>query len=372
LIESRGDVSGILGSYENGTPNTTADIVFFVDNEAISDTDASAKIKAYTDELKRKGINANVIIKNLGVDTDGNIVPVDLEDITEAVEGLDTASFREGSNRYAFIITDDTSGSFTDLKAALDAKGLETSVITNDLSAWSAVIGGTDGKTYSLADFNDGTKCADVLRNIAADTNNDVNKNISVIESTTNIVSDMKKRLNALINVMLREINYIHSSGVNMKDPPEQGEDFFVTINSARPLEMGNIKLNPNLSNLSNIVSSKNGENGDNSIARELANLRNKEFIRDTTGILSLDGYYQSIILTMGNKAAEASSVTASQTVLVESAENSRTAISGVSMDEELSNMMKFKFAYDAAARALNVIDSMLDKIINGTGVVGR
>jgi flagellar hook-associated protein 1 FlgK len=74
----------------------------------------------------------------------------------------------------------------------------------------------------------------------------------------------------------------------------------------------------------------------------------------------------------MGNKAAEASSVTASQTVLVESAENSRTAISGVSMDEELSNMMKFKFAYDAAARALNVIDSMLDKIINGTGVVGR
>ena len=35
----------------------------------------------------------------------------------------------------------------------------------------------------------------------------------------------MKKRLNALVNVMLREINYIHSSGMNMKDPPEAGEE---------------------------------------------------------------------------------------------------------------------------------------------------
>lgn len=372
LMESRGEVSGILGSYENGTPNTTADIVFFVDNEAISDSDPSAKIKAYTDELKKKGINANIIIKNLGVDTSGNIVPVDLETIKDAVEGLDTTSFREGSNRYAFIITDDTSGDFADLKAALDEKGLETSVITDDPSAWSAVIGGTDGKTYSLADFNDGTKFADELRNIAADTNDDINENISVIGSTKNIVSDMRQRLNALVNVMLREINYIHSSGMNMKDPPEQGEDFFVTINSARPLEMGNIMLNPNLSDLSNIVSSRNGENGDNSIARELANLRNKDFIKDTTGILSLDGYYQSIILTMGNKSAEAAGITESQKVLVEAADNSRTSISGVSMDEELSNMMKYKFAYDAAARALNVIDSMLDKVINGTGIVGR
>lgn len=372
MMESRGEVSGIIGSYENGTPNTTADVVFFVDNEAISDSDPSAKIKAYTDELKKKGINANVIIKNLGVDTNGNIIPVDLEDITDAVESLDTTSFRNGSNRYSVIITDETSGSFTNLKTALDAKGLEASVITDDPSVWSAVISGTDGKAYSLADFTDGTKYADALRSIAADTNSDVSENISVIGSTTNIVSDMKIRLNALINVMLREVNYIHSSGMNMKDPPDPGEDFFVTINSARPLEMGNITLNVNLSDLSNIVSSETGENGDNTIARQLANLRNKEFIKDTTGTLSLDGYYQSIILTMGNKSAEAANITESQTVLVQSADNSRTAISGVSMDEEMTHMMKYKFAYDAAARALNVIDSMLDKVINGMGIVGR
>jgi flagellar hook-associated protein 1 FlgK len=41
-------------------------------------------------------------------------------------------------------------------------------------------------------------------------------------------------------------------------------------------------------------------------------------------------------------------------------------------MDEELSNMMKYKFAYDASSKVLNVIDSMIDKIVNSMGVVGR
>ncbi|MGI6668041.1 MAG: flagellar basal body rod C-terminal domain-containing protein [Acetivibrionales bacterium] len=41
-------------------------------------------------------------------------------------------------------------------------------------------------------------------------------------------------------------------------------------------------------------------------------------------------------------------------------------------MDEEMTNMMKFKFAYDAASRVLNIIDSMLETVVNRLGLAGR
>jgi flagellar hook-associated protein 1 FlgK len=157
-----------------------------------------------------------------------------------------------------------------------------------------------------------------------------------------------------------------------MKEPATDGEDFFVTINSGRPLEMGNIKLNANLSDLTNIAASKAGENGDNSNALEIANLRNKSIINDDTGILNLDDYYQDIILTMGNNGSDSVRIAESQSKLVQSSDAYRTSITGVSMDEEMTNMMKYKFAYDAASRALNVIDSMMDTIVNRLGMVGR
>ncbi len=47
-------------------------------------------------------------------------------------------------------------------------------------------------------------------------------------------------------------------------------------------------------------------------------------------------------------------------------------SISGVSMDEEGVDMMMYQKAYDAVARVFTTLDEMLDKLINGTGVVGR
>ena len=94
--------------------------------------------------------------------------------------------------------------------------------------------------------------------------------------------------------------------------------------------------------------------------------------IVDKMGLVSLDDYYQYIILTVGSKGSEATNIAESQGRLVEAADAQRTAIAGVSMDEEMTNMLKFKFAYDAAARVLNIIDSMLETVVNRLGMVGR
>ncbi|NJD01023.1 MAG: flagellar hook-associated protein FlgK, partial [Ruminiclostridium sp.] len=125
-------------------------------------------------------------------------------------------------------------------------------------------------------------------------------------------------------------------------------------------------------SDLNNIAASLTGANGDNTNALEIANLRYVPLLRDFNGTLSSDDYYQSIILAMGNSGSDSMRIADSQEKLVKTADSSRLAITGVSMDEEMTNMMKFKFAYDASSRTLNVIDNMIETIINRMGLVGR
>ncbi len=52
--------------------------------------------------------------------------------------------------------------------------------------------------------------------------------------------------------------------------------------------------------------------------------------------------------------------------------QNSRDSISGVSLDEEASNMMMYMSAYNAASRLMTTLDQALDVLINNTGLVGR
>ena len=365
LMESRGEVSGAIGSYENGTPNTRADVVFYVDTSTMSAADANARAAAYEAELMKRGLDVNIIIEDAASAADF------------AATVHNTSGLRNDANKYAFFITNGSlaEDQMDDLKDELEALGMDASVITSTPSDWSALTGSLDGMTYSLADFS--ADVADpsfisLVNGMAYDTNMDVSANYSLVGDSLNIVSDVKMRLNALVSVMLREINYLHRSGMNIKDPPESGGDLFVVINPAKPLEMGNIQLNPALADLSVIAASKTGEPGDNAIALEIANLRNKAMIMDKMGLVSLDDYYQHIILTIGNNGSDAARIAESQSRLVDAADAQRTSITGVSMDEEMSNMLKFKFAYDAASRVLNIIDSMLETVVNRLGVAGR
>jgi flagellar hook-associated protein 1 len=57
--------------------------------------------------------------------------------------------------------------------------------------------------------------------------------------------------------------------------------------------------------------------------------------------------------------------------VLADSVENRRQSVQGVSMDEEMSNLVRFQRAYQASARAMSTMDEMLDVLINRTGRVG-
>jgi flagellar hook-associated protein 1 FlgK len=57
--------------------------------------------------------------------------------------------------------------------------------------------------------------------------------------------------------------------------------------------------------------------------------------------------------------------------VLTTAVENRRQSVSGVALDEEMTNLVRFQRAYQASSRAMSTLDEMLDVLINRTGRVG-
>lgn len=83
------------------------------------------------------------------------------------------------------------------------------------------------------------------------------------------------------------------------------------------------------------------------------------------------DGTYASLVRSLGDDAAAADRLAATAVTLKAVALERRTEVSGVSLDEEMTNMVRFQRAYQASARVMSTMDEALDTLINRTGRVG-
>ncbi len=81
---------------------------------------------------------------------------------------------------------------------------------------------------------------------------------------------------------------------------------------------------------------------------------------------------FANIEATLGIDISSASTMLDNQITVLNQTSNSRDGISGVQLDEEGMNLLHYNQSYSAAARLMTTLDEMLDKLINGTGVVGR
>lgn len=149
-------------------------------------------------------------------------------------------------------------------------------------------------------------------------------------------------------------------------------KNFFVSSDSAKPLSAKTISVGSEIwSDLSNIASSSplDGNIGDSAGALTLADIKTKKI--DNLGA-TIGSFYQSIIGDMGVATSQTIDLGKNASVLMENADQRRMSVSAVSLDEEMTMMIQYQHAYNAAARNITTVDEMLDKIINGMGLVGR
>jgi flagellar hook-associated protein 1 FlgK len=84
------------------------------------------------------------------------------------------------------------------------------------------------------------------------------------------------------------------------------------------------------------------------------------------------DADYRAMIGRLGVSAQAANRRSEVQDAVTQQVDVSREGESGVNLDEEMVNLLTFQRGYEAASRVLTTIDSMLDQLINRTGLVGR
>ncbi len=82
------------------------------------------------------------------------------------------------------------------------------------------------------------------------------------------------------------------------------------------------------------------------------------------------DAQYRSLVTSFGVTVSTAKQLSTNQGVLVAQVDASRESLSGISVDEEMVNLLAAQHGYEGAARVMTAVDSMLDTLINRTGLV--
>lgn len=188
-------------------------------------------------------------------------------------------------------------------------------------------------------------------------------------EGADGAFTTMLKDLDEMAKQFATAFNTLHSQHKDAKGA-DGTNDFFANVDSAATINVSDAIMK----NLDLIAASKDGNIGDGSGALALANLKSQalSFNGSVTTDTSIGKYYQNVIGNMAVAADQSGRLAASTFALMASSDQRRMSVSAVSLDEEMTMMIQYQHAYNAAARNITAVDEMLDKIINGMGIVGR
>ncbi|MEX1122067.1 MAG: flagellar hook-associated protein FlgK [Balneolales bacterium] len=171
-------------------------------------------------------------------------------------------------------------------------------------------------------------------------------------------VPEAREQLNDIATSLINSVNDIHSNGYGTSDDVTN-RDFFDSTSS----NASNIAINPDLVNEpGNIAaSSELGEAGNNDIALEIVGLQSERFVNNQT----IANQAVNLMSLAGSKLNEIEpkleTGESTKVFLI----NRQEQIAGVSVDEELSNLIRFQNSFQASARVLETGRQMFDTLLS-------
>ena len=105
---------------------------------------------------------------------------------------------------------------------------------------------------------------------------------------------------------------------------------------------------------------------GDNSTALAMAQL--PQVLAMQGGTATFNDFYASTIGVIGSRTQAATRLDESQQLVVSTIDNRRQQVAGVSVDEEMTNLIQYQHTFEASARMITVVDGLLDTVINRMG----
>jgi len=164
--------------------------------------------------------------------------------------------------------------------------------------------------------------------------------------------------------------NLVGGLGVTITGTPAVGDRFKFSLSedAASTISVANA-----VSNDPRKVAAGETSSGDGNNAQALANLQTQLLFdgvslnATSTGTFTFDEFYNSLVSDVGIRSFAANSTVEQQEGVLLQLDNRRESISGVSIDEEMINIIKFQESFNASSRLISTVQELLDRLINQT-----
>lgn len=197
--------------------------------------------------------------------------------------------------------------------------------------------------------------------------------------TTIGRIPELRTSINLLATTIADSMNAIHAgdNARNLDDVQARSENpnaplekllFFVDKDDPTqpPKDAGNIIINPVLVDYPAKVAAAASDNiGDGSNATLMSDVFFQRMDIGGTNT-TIGDFYKKVIGQLGTDVQETQLSSENATAVVQMVDNRRQSVSGVSIDEEMTNMVRYQQAYNAAARYVSAVNDLLNTLING------
>lgn len=177
------------------------------------------------------------------------------------------------------------------------------------------------------------------------------------IDARDGALSDLRGNLNTLASQLITQVNALHGPGYSMTG--STGAHFFTGSTATTMAVNPALAANPALVQAAGMV----GAVGDNQAALALAQLAGTQVV--ALGNVTFQQDYAQTVTALGQALASANEQVNDQAAVSKMLGQQRASVSGVSLDEEMTDLVKFQKAFAASAKLITTVDELLDVVVN-------
>ena len=175
-----------------------------------------------------------------------------------------------------------------------------------------------------------------------------------LLDSRDIYVNDFRESMDDVVSRLVEAVNSLHVQGTTGSS---SGLLFF-TGDSLHTIEINSMLTDhPEM-----VASSRSGESGDADIALAIAALRDTAAPGES---LTVGDSYRGVLIDMASKRNSFEFLVDNQASAVAAVESKIASVTGVSLDEEAANMVRYQNTYAAAARVISTVQEMFDTLVN-------
>ena len=178
------------------------------------------------------------------------------------------------------------------------------------------------------------------------------------VDARDDSITDLQGRLNTLATSLIGQVNSLHQTGYDLTGTNDNTRVFFTGTNAA------DISVNSDLIDDSRkLQAAGTAEVGDNTVIRSIAALGNA--VVTGLGDMTFSEHYSNTVSRFGQDMALTDTKLKDQQAVQTMLEKQRDSVQGVSIDEEVANLVSYQRAFQASARLITTMDKLMGDVIN-------